>query len=205
MPSANKCAFFGNLVLEVCQNVYEPAEDSYLFAENIKTKPGSKILDLGTGTGILAIVAAAQEGDVMAVDLNPYAIRCAKRNAIRNGLARNMAFLQGDLFDPIRETERFDLLLFNSPYLPTGQGETNSWTELAWAGGPSGRQVIDRFIFQVPSRLRLGGKVLLMQSNLADIEETIRLFHQIKMNVEIQASLEVGFFEKIVLVKAWSM
>ena len=202
MHSANKKAFFGEFVFEVCEEVYEPAEDSFLFAENLRVKAGARVLDMGTGSGILGILAAKQASEVLAVDVNPYAIYCAKQNAKRNSRQSNMNFLQGDLFTPLTEEAKFDLILFNSPYLPSEQGEDATWLGRAWAGGATGRQVIDRFISQAPQYLEENGEILLMQSNLANVEQTQEKFLAYGLKTETVASLNLPFFEILFLLKA---
>ncbi len=87
MQSPIKRVHFGKFVFDIYENVYEPAEDSFLFAENLDVKPGASVLDVGTGSGLLAIVAAEKAVSVVAVDFNPYAIRCAKKNSVLNHLS----------------------------------------------------------------------------------------------------------------------
>lgn len=81
-----KRVYFGDYVFDVWENVYEPAEDSFLFAENLNLQGAETVLDVGTGCGILGILAAEKARVVLSVDLNPYAIRCAKKNAKLNDL-----------------------------------------------------------------------------------------------------------------------
>ena len=106
MPSPIKKVFFEDYVFFVSENVYEPAEDSFLFAENLVVKEGDVVLDMGTGCGILGVVAAEKAAKVVAVDVNPYAVRCAKKNAKLNGVSNKIFFVQGDLFTAIRIGER---------------------------------------------------------------------------------------------------
>jgi len=87
MPSPSKKVFFADYGFHVSGNVYEPAEDSFLFAENLAVKEGEIVLDMGAGCGILGIIAAEKAAKVVAVDINPYAVRCAKENAKLNRVA----------------------------------------------------------------------------------------------------------------------
>lgn len=157
---------------------------------------------MGTGCGILGIIAAKKAGEVVAVDLNPFAVRCAKKNARINQTSEKMVFLQGDLLKPVRETMQFDLILFNTPYLPSEDAWDGSWLARAWAGGANGRQTIDRFILQAPSHVRPTGRVLLMQSTLTNVEETVLRFAAQGMAARVVASLSLPFFETLTLLEA---
>jgi release factor glutamine methyltransferase len=202
MPSSVKRVYFDNYVFLVDENVYEPAEDSFLFAENLELEEGTSVLDMGTGCGILGILAAEKARDVVAVDVSPYAIRCAKDNALLNNVRGKMAFVQGDLFTSLNEKAAFDVILFNAPYLPVEASEGNSWIGRAWAGGATGRQVIDRFISEVPKHLKQIGRVLLMQSTLADVDETVCKLAECALNAEVVADRSLPFFETVVLIEA---
>jgi release factor glutamine methyltransferase len=197
-----KRVHFGVYVFDVWENVYEPAEDSFLFAENLNVPKDAQVLDVGTGCGLLAIVAAAKGGNVLAADLNPYAIRCAKHNSTLNHVRAKMAFLQTDLFTAFNENAKFDLITFNAPYLPAPEHEAESWIGKAWAGGINGRQVIDRFISQTPLHLKLGGRILIMQSTLAGVEETINNFGRENVGARVIAQQKLPFFETLTLIEA---
>ncbi len=202
MRSPAKKVFFNNYAFNVWNGVYEPAEDSFLFAENLTLGKGERVLDMGAGCGILSIVAAEKASMVLAVDINPYAVRCAKENAKLNYVADKMFFVQGDLFAPIRIAQKFDLIMFNAPYLPSEPREGEDWLARAWCGGVDGRAVIDRFICEVPKHLRSGGRVLLMQSTLADASKTLDLFSKNGFETEIIAKRDLPFFETILLIQA---
>ncbi|MGQ9529992.1 MAG: HemK2/MTQ2 family protein methyltransferase [Candidatus Bathycorpusculaceae bacterium] len=199
--SARK-VFFADYVFYVSEGVYEPAEDSFLFAENLVVKEGDFVLDMGTGCGILGIIAARKAVHVVAVDINPYAIRCAKENAKLNRVMDKMSFIQGDLFTLFKIGEKFDLILFNAPYLPTSSEESNFWLGRAWTGGFGGREVIDRFINEAPKHLRRSGVILLMQSTLSDVEKTLEKFERNSLKASVAAEKPLPFFETLVLVKA---
>jgi release factor glutamine methyltransferase len=202
MPSSVKIVHFGNYVFDIWENVYEPAEDSFLLAENLNIEEGSQVLDVGAGCGLLGILAAERASCVVAVDLNPYAICCAKKNASLNSLGCKVAFIQADLLSSLNDNASFDLILFNAPYLPCAESEANSWIGRSWAGGVNGRKVIDRFICQAPSHLKCGGRILLMQSTLANVEETMRKFIEFGLSASIKAELKLPFFETLTLIEA---
>jgi len=202
MFSSVKRVFFADYVFDVYPEVYEPAEDSFLFAENLTVNHGDYVLDMGTGCGILGIIAAKKASHVIAVDINPNAVRCAKENAKQNRVADKVSFIQGDLFTPLRNDETFDLILFNAPYLPSEPWEGEVWIERAWVGGINGRAVLDRFLLDFSRYLKVDGRVLLMQSTHAGLEKTIEMLRVKGFKAEVVAECAVPFFETIVLIEA---
>lgn len=196
-----KKVYFKDIVFLVGEHVYEPAEDTFLIAEQMKVTEDDSVLDMGTGCGILAVLAAKKAKKVLAVDINPHAVECAKGNAETNGVNKKVEFRLGDLFQAIKQNERFSLILFNSPYLPSEPDEEDSWIGKAWAGGPNGRKIIDRFIAEAPHFLAEGGKILLVQSSLSDVDRTIQMFRNMNLRAIVVAQVKVAF-ETIVLVEA---
>ena len=190
---------FRQFNFSIHNNVYEPAEDTFLIAHNIRASKNDIVLDIGTGCGILAIIASEQAKSVDAIDINPHAIRCAEENAKRN-CVENIDFHLGDFFETNLK-KVFSLILFNPPYLPSSNPEKKNWLEKAWAGGKNGRTIIDRFITDAPNFLSDVGQVLMVQSSLSDISRTIRNFKKAGLGARIRYILSFPF-ERIALIEA---
>jgi release factor glutamine methyltransferase len=196
-----KKVYFKDYVFLVDEHVYEPAEDTFLLAEKMRVEEDDAVLDMGTGCGILAVLAVEKAKSVLAVDINPYAIECAIKNAEMNGARERIEFRHGDLFQPIKPNEQFNLILFNSPYLPSEPDEEKSWVGKAWAGGRNGRKIIDRFIMNAPNFLAAGGRIQLVQSSLSDVNRSLKMFSERSLQAMVVAQVKVAF-ESIVLVEA---
>jgi release factor glutamine methyltransferase len=131
---------------------------------------GIRILDIGTGSGAIAVSLAAHlpQSEVWAVDISGAALAVAEANAKRHGVAKRMRFFPGDLFEPVsRAAALFDLIVANPPYIRSAElatlaPEIRRWEPLAALnGGADGLDYYRRIIGGAPSRLSDGGTVLL--------------------------------------------
>ncbi|MER8186131.1 HemK2/MTQ2 family protein methyltransferase [Kitasatospora sp. NPDC094015] len=152
--------------------VYPPQGDSALLARALieelsaRRAPGrAEVLELGTGSGAVAVVAAGMGARVTAVDVSWLALATAW---INSRLRRRRVHLRhGDLGAPVRG-RRFDLVVSNPPYVPArSAGAPGHGPERAWDAGPDGRLLLDRICRQAAGLLGPGGAVLLVQSSLA--------------------------------------
>jgi HemK-related putative methylase len=124
-----------------------------------------RALDMGTGSGIGAVFAARSGYQVTAVDVNPHAVRCARLNAMLNGLEERISARQGDLFAAVAG-ERFDLVLFNPPFF---RGAPRDALDAAWRG----ESVIERFAVGLPEMLAPGGRALLLVSSAGGADRVL--------------------------------
>ncbi len=189
---------FHDVKINTCNGVYEPAEDSFLLAEAIEVESGDFVLDLGCGSGFLGLVAAKTAGRVLSVDINPAALECTLENGSLNG-ASNLEVRRSDLFSNVSES--FDIIIFNPPYLPTEVDEPVDESSLAWDGGRSGREVINRFLPDAPEHVNASGKIYLLGSSLSDYEKTISVLKNSGFQLSIVASKKLDF-EELVVIRA---
>jgi release factor glutamine methyltransferase len=131
--------------------------------------PGSAVLDLGTGSGLLAVTAALTGARVVAVDVSRRALASVRLNARLNRVAVDGR--RGDLFAAVLG-ERFDVIVSNPPYLPSVGDPPKRGAARAWDAGPTGRLFIDRICSQAHEHLSPGGVLLLLHSSLCREPET---------------------------------
>ena len=136
------------------------AADPAGFLEPEGSRGDASVLDLGTGSGVAAVFAAQWAGRVVAVDINPAAVRCTRINALLHGVEDKVEALHGDLFEPVAG-RRFDLILFNPPYLP-GQPRTTFEQALRSEG------LAERFAAGLAGHLSGDGYALLLLSSSGD-------------------------------------
>jgi release factor glutamine methyltransferase len=179
--------------------VYEPAEDSFLLADAAlkEAGPGMRILEVGTGSGFVSAVLLANLKDIylLATEINPHAACCAKANGVE--------VIRTDFFRGVKsgKTEsRFDLILFNPPYLPTSKDEkVPGWLNYAFDGGISGRETLDRFLDEVKDYLKPGGKILVLISSITGLGAVMEKMKGLGFKADIIERKKVSFEELIVV------
>ncbi|MFH1211312.1 MAG: HemK2/MTQ2 family protein methyltransferase, partial [Candidatus Woesearchaeota archaeon] len=135
--------------------IYDPQEDSYLLQKHIKdyVLAKSRVLDMGTGSGILAFEAAQYADSVLAADINSRAVaeikKRIKKEKRKEGI-KNIEARESDLFSNIEKKEEFDLIIFNPPYLPSDK----KYPDAALDGGRHGCELIIRFLEQARGHLK---------------------------------------------------
>jgi release factor glutamine methyltransferase len=167
-------AHFCGLELAVNRHVLVPRPETEQLADLalafLKSRPSRsqappRVLDLGTGSGCLALWLARQCGDarVWAVDLSPEALGVARANAAAHGMTERIEFLEGDLFVAVPAGARFDLIVSNPPYIPSAEIDTlqpevrDHDPRQALDGGADGLAFHRRIAAEAPGRLGQGG------------------------------------------------
>lgn len=183
---------YKNTVIKTAASVYEPSEDSFLLAEAAlaEIKGRERILEVGCGCGIIsAIIKNNTKAKVSGIDINPYAAACTRQNGVDA--------IRGDMLSCIKG--KFDMIIFNPPYLPTLEGAKRDWIDIALDGGHNGREIIFRFLDDALSHLVENGRVLIVVSSLTGMEEV-----KLKMKALDYAVVEKGresfMFEQLVVL-----
>jgi release factor glutamine methyltransferase len=145
-------------VFRVGQAVQPPKAGSLFFCRNLSVSPGERVLEVGAGLGLAAVLAARAGARVVAVDIVPEAVEAVRVNAALNGVEIDTRL--GDAYAPVAG-ERFDLICTNPPQMPTPPGrERDDAVAAADNGGPDGWALLDRIIAGAPAHLSPGGRLL---------------------------------------------
>jgi methylase of polypeptide subunit release factors len=129
------------------------------YAGCLSLPAGTRVLDFGSGSGVVSVFAAEPGVRVVAIDINPRAVACTRMNVLLHGLEHRVDVREGDLFAPV-DGERFDFVFFNPPFFPGAPREP--W-EHAWRSD----DVMPRFLAGLPSILFPGGRAVLALSTVA--------------------------------------
>ena len=193
----------GKFEIETDDLVYEPSDDTFLLAKNLEIKEGQSVLEIGTGSGLVSMYASLLTDDITATDINYNALELAERNFKLNNID-TIKLEFGDLFEPVKN-KKFDVLLFNTPYLPTDTDDIiDDDLNYAFEGGLYGRNAIDRFLNEAPNHLNDKGIIQMIQSSLSDTERTLDILDSKGFIAEVAKS-ERFFFEEIVLINAYKI
>jgi release factor glutamine methyltransferase len=155
-------------------NVINPHFGSLLISEHLPRyiDKGDIVLDLGTGIGILGIIAAKKAKTVFASDISVESVRLAKKNAETNGVGKKFFAFAGDMFENLK-TNRFDLIIGNIPMMPALPANQKDPLSHAKDGGPDGRHFLDKMIKEAPDYLKDRGKLLFQQFDFLCVRTTL--------------------------------
>lgn len=127
-PEQSYSVRYQGKAFEVYPNVFSPRvfPDTYFFADHITIRPGESFLEIGSGTGLIAIMAALRgAGKVTAVDINPTAVTNTMQNVMRHEVKGMFKVLEGDIFDSIAKREKFDTIFWFAPMMHVDMDRRN--------------------------------------------------------------------------------
>ncbi|MEA3429801.1 MAG: methyltransferase domain-containing protein [Nanoarchaeota archaeon] len=194
--------------------LYQPQEDTYLILEQVQKLSRGKVLEMGTGTGILAFEAQKNAKWVVALDINPDAVKFVGNlrilKKIKNMLVRDsnlFSFLKNNFVDydkkrkqfkltfDNKKNTKFDTIIFNPPYLPMHKGEEQS-VDLYVSGGKYGYEIVEDFLNDVNEYLEPEGNVFLVFSSLTKQKKVEEIINNNLLEFEQLSSKKV-FFEEL--------
>ncbi|MBV8928735.1 MAG: methyltransferase [Mycobacteriaceae bacterium] len=180
--------------------VYAPQHDSRLLVDAMTRSgvvAGRRVLDLCTGTGVVAITAAhLGAASVTAYDICPRAVRCSRANARAAGVAVDVRL--GSLTDAL-SAGPYDVVVSNPPYVPVGP---DSHTEVisahigspgAWNAGTTGRLLLDPLCQAAPRLLERGGTLLIVQSEFSGVELSVAKLRALGLDADILSRQWIPF------------
>ena len=150
--------FYRDCVFRVPEGVQPPKAGSLFFCRHLDVRSGERVLEIGAGLGLAAVLAAKAGARVVATDVVPAAVEIIRANAALNGVTIDARL--GDCYVPVAG-ERFDLICSNPPQMPTPPGrERRDATAAADNGGVDGWEILDRVIVGAPAHLAPGGRLV---------------------------------------------
>jgi len=149
-----------SIVIDDFDTVYPVSEDSIFLIRSLNVD-SERVLEIGCGSGVVSLHCARNNCSVVSVDINPNAVAAAEHNADRNGIKLDVRV--SDVYSGV--TERFDLIVFNLPYLP----ENDEGLEAkAWSGGPDGTGPLPKVLNGLKEHLTEDGRLVIVISSLME-------------------------------------
>lgn len=197
----------GPMDLVVGRATFRPSTISSLLADALDFKPGSVVVDVGTGSGILSIIAAKLGASrVYGVDAADETVEIATANARNHGVSDRVEFAQGDMFDPLDPTLEADVVIGDVSGIPDAIASASGWFPSGLSGGPTGAELPMRMIEESKRLLRAGGKLFLPTGSLQDersiIERAKSVFGSMKQLTERNIPLPSALAEDPAVLKA---
>ena len=166
---------FGPFDLLVSPNTFAPSTITLLLADAIDLNEGDVVVDVGTGSGILAIIAAKLGASrVIAVDNGPDVEAVGRANAASQRVEDKITFLRGDLFDPVPDDIEADVIIGDVSGIPDELAAISGWFPSKTGGGPRGSELPIRMLEEAKQLLRPGGRLLLPTGSLQDVGAVLR-------------------------------
>lgn len=185
--------------------VYMPEDDSYLLLETIKKESNLSnkiILEMGAGSGVISIDLSYIVKKVYAVDLDKDSMTYIKKeikkiNSNKTKSIKNIQLINSDLFSNVNKELRFDMIVFNPPYLPNEKKIKN---DIALNGGSEGNEIIIKFLEQAKDYLNVNGEIILLFSSFSKRNKILKTAESLNYSYKL-LSKKIIFFEKLYVYK----
>lgn len=182
---------FKDLTFVGLNKVFSPVifEDTFFFCENIPVKPGDEVLEIGCGTGMIAICLALKGAQVTATDINPHALINTKVNSILNHVEQHVNVFLSDVFAGINGSIKFDVIFWNTPFIYRSTATLNLLEASVF---DTEYRSITQYISKISSFLKENGRAFLgFSSSSGDAKLLYRICaeHNIKIRLYTQSFL----------------
>lgn len=180
--------FFKDYAFLLREDAFPPHFGGLLLANHIPACKGWDVLDLGTGTGFLAVLAAKGGAKrVVATDLLQSCVECARENVVLNNVELCVSVKKGSLFAPVKG-QKFDVVFANVPIMPAPPGKrARDPMSVGRDGGPDGREILFKVIQQAPKYMRRGACIYFSHFDFVDVRETFAFMRRQGLNPRIIA------------------
>jgi len=197
--------FFG-LTFKVNPHVLIPRPETELLVETVisgRLRMSSKIVDVGTGSGIIAIALAKKLGsaEIFATDISAEALKVAKENAQRHNVADRITFVHGNLLEDVGKV---NIICANLPYIPTQELETleviKHEPRLALDGGDDGLRLIERLLAAAPDHLLPNG-IILLEIAANEGDGALRLARRYFPKARSEVKKDLAGLDRLLVIK----
>lgn len=172
----------------VHKNVFWPFEDSKPLVESLVVNQGESVLDVGTGSGVIAVFAAYKgAGKVVALDINLDAVRNAQANAALHGFTNVIDVRLSDVFSALKDGELFDVIIANLPFRDLQAPDV-----VAMSQWDTGLRTHKKFFARVGHYLKERGRVYLAQSNYGACSEMKTMAREAGFEVRLLEERRAG-------------
>ena len=159
----------GPINLRISDNTFMPSTISTLIARELHIEEGELAIDVGCGSGILSIIAAKLGArHVHAIDKSPDVIDVGRANAEANQVSDKVTFYHGDLFEPLDQSIKADVIIGDVSGIPDTLADESGWFPTKGGGGARGSELPIRMLEEARRRLTSGGRLFLPTGSLQD-------------------------------------
>jgi precorrin-6B methylase 2 len=184
----------GPMELLVSGATFTPSTITTIMAKDLTINSGESVIDVGCGSGILSIIAAKLgAGSVIGIDQSPDVVDVGNYNAEKLGVADRIRFYQGDLFSPIPEDLKVDVIIGDVSGIPDTLASYTGWFPSGKGGGTRGCELPIRMLTDAAAHLKSGGRIYLPTGTLQDENKILEAARSMYRNVDMLAERKIPF------------